>query len=47
MKKFIHVNLKSDTKREKLIAKLIYHGVDQELAEKEVDKVIKYEDDTY
>ena len=47
VKKFIHVNLKSDTKREKLIAKLIYHGVDQELAEKEVDKVIKYEDDTY
>ena len=37
--KFIRANLKNDIKREKLIAKLIYHGIDEELAIKEVDKI--------
>ncbi len=45
--KFIKANLKNDTKREKLIAKLIYHGIDEQLAIKEVDKVMGYEEDTY
>lgn len=45
--KFIKANLQKDTKREKLIAKLIYHGIDEQLAVQEVDKAVGYEEDTY
>ncbi|MFA5341290.1 MAG: RecX family transcriptional regulator [Clostridia bacterium] len=45
--KIIKANMKTGMKRDKLITKLIYHGIDLEIAIKEVDKVIKYEEDTY
>jgi regulatory protein len=44
---FISKNMKNGITRDKLIAKLIYHGISMEKAIKEVDKVIKTNEDTY
>ncbi|MFA7672506.1 MAG: hypothetical protein WCY62_01460 [Clostridia bacterium] len=43
----INKNMKNGITRDKLIAKLIYHGINMETAIKEVDKVIKTNEDTY
>lgn len=45
--KFLKINIKPGAKRDKVIAKLIYHGIPQEVAIKEVDKVIKDDQDSY
>lgn len=45
--KFLKTNVQPGAKRDKLIAKLIYHGIPQDVAIKEVDKVIKDDQDSY
>lgn len=47
MSTLINKNLKNGITRDKLIAKLIYHGINMETAIKEVDKVMKNNEDTY
>jgi len=46
MSVLIEKNLKNGITRDKLIAKLIYHGINMETAIKEVDKVMKNNENT-